>query len=432
MRNPTGRGVRLAGAASASLLVGVVVASALVLLMASGAADPLLARLKALLSPSGTDAAPTAPSQEPVEARADLGQRTSALDEFVPEVASPRRPELPNPSALNDEAVAAMEEGDLDRAIRLLAEAVTARPENEVFASNLGEAYVRRARLRQSPDAAAAVADFDLALHFTREGQRRAQIQVLRDKSKAIAETEAEFVVEPTLHFTFKFDGRRNEILDGVEELKVLLESTYQDYGDLFGHRPVEAGEERIEVVLYRAEGFNRVTGLGDWAGGVFDGTIRVPAEDLTDLRRVARLKDVLRHEVAHAFTQSIGGSKVPSWLNEGIAQWLESPGRRHESVQIARARLSAARTQQQKELFPLSTLSGSLVAWEDKGEITRAYDQALAFTDYLTRQYGSDLVFEMAAACKDGGPIGATELFQTRILDDLDVVLADFGETLR
>lgn len=328
------------------------------------------------------------------------------------------------PYDLNDRAIAALEDGRFDEAIEWLEEAATARPDVPTFGANLGEAYLRRARAGEGGPAA-AVEDFEAALEWIDDPDRRALIEKLLERHRRIRDEERDFVVEPTLHFTFRYDGSREGLSDGVDRLKVLLEDTYQEFGERFDRRPVEAGEGRIEVILYDAAGFDKVTGLGDWAGGVFDGKIRVPVEDLRTELRFARVKGVLRHETAHAFTRSIGGAAVPSWLNEGVAQWLEEPARRGADVGLARARLGAS------SLFPLARLNGNLVGWQDRGEVARAYDQALAFVDHLAVQYGPDLVFSMIAACRDRGVEGAAAHFRERTLVDLDAILGDLADSL-
>lgn len=332
-----------------------------------------------------------------------------------------------DPVHRNNRAVELLEGGELDEAIELFEQVVSEAPENETYRANLRNALLRRANELTGSDPDAAATDYERALELAADDATRERIAGSRDRARAIASEEKDFVVESTLHFTFRFDGARDEIIGGVDELKVILEAAYQEYGEIFRRRPVEEGEPRIEVVLYRSEGFNAVTGLGDWAGGVFDGTIRVPADDLRDRARVLRLRSVLRHEVAHAFTASIGGKEVPAWLNEGVAQWLEDPGATSGKVRLARGRLGAAG----QPLFPLSELQGTLARWQDRARISRAYDQALAFTDYLVQTYGSDLVFEMVAACDSGGASGAAERFRGALLVDLDVVLGDFRDGL-
>jgi len=342
-----------------------------------------------------------------------------------PELAGEPEASDERPYDLNDQAIAALEAGRLDEAVALLEEATAARPDVATFGTNLGEAYLRRAQARGKSGADGAYEDYTAALQWIEDPERRALVEELLERSRRIRDEERDFVVEPTVHFTFRYDGSREGVTEGVERLKVLLEHTYQEFGAEFGRRPVEAGGGRIEVVLYDAEGFDKVTGLGDWAGGVFDGKIRVPVEDLRSELRFARVKGVLRHETAHAFTRSIGGARVPAWLNEGVAQWLEDPARRASDVGVARARLASS------TLFPLSRLNGNLVGWEDRAEVARAYDQALAFVDHLAVQYGPDLVFSMIAACRGGGVEGAAAHFKERTLVDLDPVLGDLADSL-
>ena len=96
------------------------------------------------------------------------------------------------------------------------------------------------------------------------------------------------------------------------------------------------------------------------------------------------------------------------------------------------RARLVNARDNGGKALFKLTEIQGSLVTWKDITEITRAYDQALAFIDFLAVQYGARLLFDMVADCKEHGVDGAGLAFKRALLVDLDVVLGDFDASLR
>lgn len=413
------------GSAHGPLLLILFCLSTMGLAVASGALDGLWEKWF-----GGAKEAPVAASSHELdtdEARAPASvtaQDTGEHGGDAPVSASLAPEAEPGAFEHNQNAIDALEGGDWDLAVELLELAVELEPEVDVYAGNLAEAHLRRAKQRVLDDQhALAVEDYEAALALIEDEERAEQVRSKLGQAKAMAAHEADFLRESTPHFTFRYDGTREEIVAGIEELKVLLEATYQEYGDLFGRRPVEEGEARIAVVLYRQEGFNAVTGLGDWAGGVFDGTIRVPANDLRSARRVSQLRDVLRHEVAHAFTQSIGGTSVPSWLNEGIAQWLENPNGRDMAVRLAKGRLAASG----QELFPLTDLRGTLAKWTDRVKIARAYDQALSFTDFLIRQYGTDLAFEMVGAAKAGGSDGAATLFRDKILIDLSVVLDDF-----
>ena len=330
-------------------------------------------------------------------------------------------------SKLNREALEALERKDYDLAIDLLHQAIELDGDEPVFPHNLTESYLRRGLGWEEWDAALAVKDFDAALMYVADETRRAQIERLRDRARNMAEAEDQFAVESTLHFTFRFDSTRPEVLAGIDPLKVVLEETYEEYALLFRRYPVESGEGLIQVVFYDSKGFDQVTGLGDWAGGAFDGTIRVPVRDLRSAGGVTRITRVLRHETAHAFTHSIGGRSVPAWLNEGLAQWLEEPNRRAMDLGLARGRLAT----ESGELFDLKELQGTIARWTDRKKIQRAYDQSLAFTAYLQHKFGEELLFDLVAAAKGSGYDGVASHFKATIHDELGAVVDDFAYDL-
>ena len=172
---------------------------------------------------------------------------------------------------------------------------------------------------------------------------------------------------------------------------------------------------EKIRVVVYDRAEFDRLTGLGDWAGGVFDGVIRVALDDLASER--GRWERVLRHELAHAFVRVVGGDGVPGWLNEGLAQLLEEENA--PNVALARAQIAG------EELFALERLKESLATWTDAGEIARAYAQSLVFVAYLRDAAGEDALLALLASCRQGSP---AELAGVPLETHLAHLAADLG----
>jgi len=94
-----------------------------------------------------------------------------------------------------------------------------------------------------------------------------------------------------------------------------------------------------ITVVLYTDEQFRDITRSPTWAGGVFDGKIRVPMRGaLNDPRQLER---VLAHEFTHALVKSLAPRGVPTWVDEGLAvvfemgdlKWAERLARRAPSL---------------------------------------------------------------------------------------------------
>ena len=322
---------------------------------------------------------------------------------------------------LNDEAIAALEAGEFERAVALFERCLEAVPEEVVFARNLAEALSRLARHLLEQDAQAladAIATLERALELD---PSRADLRALLDRWRAALETESEFWTDETAHFELSYDGERTELLrHGYTEITQLLEDVYDEYHGLLNHQPVGHGDPKIRVLLYKRDEFTRITGIGHWAGGSFDGTIRIPVADYA--RERSSFERVLRHELVHAFVRSYGGKDVPAWMNEGFAQWLES-GSRALRVQSARAELAG------KTLFPIGELQRSFSGMQDESAIALAYAQSFAFFDYLVQWYGDQLVFQMIRSNKDGR--SCEETFRVRTAQELTSIASDFASEL-
>ncbi len=371
-------------------------------------------------APDEPGGAPPLEPLDPAASRAPAGPR-AAVEEREAEVRAPRDPRGAW-SELNDEAIAALERGELELAVELFRQCRGAVPEEPVFTANLAEALARLARARHArpEERAAALEGLAEAVALAPE---RTELASLLERWRREAETEAEFWTDETAHFLLSYDGARTELLkSGYVEVTRLLEEVHDELGLAFNHYPVGHGDPKIRVVLYRREEFAAVTGIGHWAGGVYDGVVRIPLGDFSRERRA--LERALRHELVHAFVRSMGGAQVPAWLNEGVAQWHEGPpGSRALAVQAARARLA------ESGLLPLEELGQSFATWNDEDRIARAYAQSLALVDHLVRWYGEHVVLALLAGCGEG--TSAEETFRLRTARGLEDVVAELREDL-
>ena len=310
----------------------------------------------------------------------------------------------------NEAAIAALESEDFARAIELLEECHAANPGIAVFAGNLAEALARAAVAEHGRDSGCTLC-IDRLERAIVLAPARLELARLLEGWRLERAVEGEFWNESSQHFQLSYDGRRNDLLWGSTRLLNELEAAYGDLGLLFGFYPVESGRAKFRVVLYERAGFSLLTGLGDWAGGAFDGTaIRIPVGDLS--AEESRLKRVFRHELCHAFVREYGGDSVPGWLNEGVSQWLE---REHDAERNEDARQAASQLVGQAAI-PLESLTGSLASWKDERAITHAYRQSLAFTGYLWNQHGSRAVLAMVAGCKQGKTPAESFLAEVRL----------------
>jgi hypothetical protein len=311
-------------------------------------------------------------------------------------------------------AITALDAGQFDEAIALFEACHEQFADMSVFARNLAEALARAALAEHERNARCTLCLVRLSRAIELAPEREDLARLLA-RWKSEAQVEQNFWRESSLHFELSYDGERSDLLWGSTRLLDALERAYTDLGELFAFYPVESGRAKFRVVLYERAGFSLLTGLGDWAGGAFDGSaIRIPIGDLA--AEEARLERVFRHELCHAFVRELGGDSVPGWLNEGLAQWLEhqSDSQRAAAADAASAALAGTLP------LPLSDLSGSLAGWKDEAVITRAYRQSLGLTGYLWRQHGQRAVLAMLLGCKQGQAPAASFEQEARLsLDD-------------
>jgi len=75
-----------------------------------------------------------------------------------------------------------------------------------------------------------------------------------------------------------------------------------------------------ITVILYNERAFFDVTRAPGWAGGLYDGKIRIPVKGVKGKETI--LKRILFHEYTHALVHAIT-PRCPIWLNEGLAEYF-------------------------------------------------------------------------------------------------------------
>ena len=298
--------------------------------------------------------------------------------------------------------------GDPVEATRLLNAAVARNPDSVAALQALTQAYLKLgdARAAQTTveralkldnrnassialngDALAALGDRAGAeAEYRKSLQLRADADVQR-KLADVAPAPAPQTAQGPL-FRVRYDGSVNEPL-GIAVLQSLTEA-YKDYSKRLGGSPGEP----ITVTLQTEQRFEDER-VPTWAEGVNDGTIRVPVHGLTAL--TPRLTQVLRHELAHSFIAFRTGGNCPTWLQEGIAQWLEGGDPAREDTMLA----AAARDHR---LLPLVTLEGPFDALSEKDAVL-AYAQSLSAVGYIVRRSGEVAIVRLLSALGDRLP---------------------------
>lgn len=179
--------------------------------------------------------------------------------------------------------------------------------------------------------------------------------QVLRSKVEAWRKEAAlhdRFAHKLGDHFTVLFEGPAEAEL--AEKAVEVLEAAYWRIGAALYIYP----SEPITVVLYTREQFRDVTQSPDWAGGAYDGRIRVPVQGA--MKNVREFERVLTHEFTHALVTSLAPRGVPQWLNEGLAMYFEG---RDTAKQIALAATAESKHTLTALERPFSGMDGKAAA---------------------------------------------------------------------
>lgn len=305
----------------------------------------------------------------------------------------------PEVAAKNRTALTALDAQRYDEAVQLLEECLVAAPAQAVLRHNLAEALWRRAHARDLGVVAQlelSIADLTRAIELAPE---RSEIPPRRDEWRRRLDAQRDMWTDHSAHFALSYDGSRNDLLASYSSLLALLEDAYAEYVVLFGIAPVETEGRPISVVLYRKQDFRAATGIGHWAGGLYDGVVRVPVEDLSKERQA--LRRVLRHELAHAFVARAAANRAPGWLNEGLAMHLEDD----DAAWRARVKDAGQRLASLPRISA-AELGGSLAAIAGEDRVRAAYAVALLLLDEVLRTAGERAPYELLeAAAADALP---------------------------
>jgi tetratricopeptide (TPR) repeat protein len=202
------------------------------------------------------------------------------------------------------------------------------------------------------------------------------------EKIQRDTDTESGFREDQTRHFSMHYQGSATPQL--ASEILRALEDDFRSLETQLRFAPAEP----IAVVLYTQETFRDITRAPGWAGALNDGRLRIPIRGLTSI--TDELSRVLMHELTHSFVVQKTLGRCPTWLNEGLAQYME--GRRSETS----ARFLIA-SYDQHSYIPLPHLEGSWSRFPAPAAAF-AYAWALAATESIiadSGMYGLERFFD-------------------------------------
>jgi tetratricopeptide (TPR) repeat protein len=296
------------------------------------------------------------------------------------------------------EAWEALQKGNASRAAGLFREALERSPQNAYLhfgagwaAYSLGRHDAAIAALKKALEidgsfvqaaallgtVAYANSDLDLAVRSMEKAAAlapgdpriRGQLEQWRKESAIHSRLDQ----RPSVRFRVLFEGTEQQALG--TRVSQVLESSYWTIGKALNSYPGEA----LTVILYTNRQFQDVTRAPAWAGGAYDGRIRLPVGGA--LRTPAALDRVVRHELVHAMIANAAPRNVPTWVNEGLASVLESTDRAWVKKVLART----------TEVFPLEDLTSGF-SHLDGTEALVAYAESAVAAEILVERLGPNL----------------------------------------
>lgn len=228
-----------------------------------------------------------------------------------------------HPVLLYGSAHASLALGRTDAAIAALKRAVQREPK---FLHAL--VLLAQVAYHQAADLSLAVTSLEKAVALA---PRDRELSALLERWRKESSLHGSFSSATTVRFNVLFEGPAQKAIG--DRVSKVLESAYWSIGKQIDIYPSVA----LEVILYSNRQFHDITRAPAWAGGGYDGRIRMPIGGA--LKSPQTLDRVVIHEYVHAVVRTAGGDRVPAWIQEGLASYLE-PG---DKAWVARALKAAS-----------------------------------------------------------------------------------------
>jgi tetratricopeptide (TPR) repeat protein len=305
--------------------------------------------------------------------------------------------EIPAAVAHHAAAMFELSKGDMERALADERTALTYAPQEPVLLMNVAYLHLRRSEYTQSLEYLERARRFapdnpdipklagwsyfgmnklDQAVNeWKRSLALRAdpEVQAALDKAQRDKQEEESYKENESAHFTLKYSGAAEPAL--ARDVLRTLELHFSAIESELNFTPPDP----IGVILYTQQAFSDITKAPGWVGALNDGRIRVPVQGLTSM--TPELSRILKHELTHSFVGQKTRGRAPTWIQEGLAQWMEG----QRSTQNAAA---LSQIYGEGHAAPLGHLEGPWLGFTGD-QAAYAYGWALANIEYIVEADG-------------------------------------------
>jgi tetratricopeptide (TPR) repeat protein len=256
--------------------------------------------------------------------------------------------------------------GDMEHALADERTALTYAPEEPALLMQVAYMHLRRSEYKESLD-------------YLERARRVApdnpdpEVKAALDKAQRDKQEEESYKENESAHFTLRYSGAAEPEL--AREVLRTLEAHFSEIESELDFTPPDS----IGVVLYTQQAFADITRAPGWVGALNDGRIRVPVQGLTGM--TSELSRVLKHELTHSFVGQKTRGRAPTWIQEGLAQWMEGK-RSGDNAGVL------AQVFQDGHAASLGNLEGSWMGLQSDAA-AYAYAWALANIEYIVQTDG-------------------------------------------
>jgi len=267
------------------------------------------------------------------------------------------------PALLMNVAYLHLRRSEYKQSLDYLERARRVAPENADVAKLAGWAYYGMNKMDQ------AVAEWKRALALRPDKE----VQEALDKAQRDKQEEESYKENESSHFMLRYSGAAEPAL--ARDVLRTLEAHFSAIESELNFTPPDS----IGVVLYTRQAFSDITQAPGWVGALNDGRIRVPVQGLNGV--TPELSRVLKHELTHSFVGQKTRGHAPTWIQEGLAQWMEGKRSSDNGAVLAQVFHDGRAPS-------LSSLEGPWMGLPSD-EIGHAYMWALANIEYIVQTNG-------------------------------------------
>ena len=215
-------------------------------------------------------------------------------------------------------------------------------------------------------------------------GDNFEQVKEFKSHVDATRRASKNFISRETEHFIFRFEEGPDEIL--IHYAEKALEASYQILGKILNYYP----EEKVLVEFYSdRKPFSKISPL-TLKDILTSGTValckynRIMMISPGSLVRGFNWMDTLSHEYVHYLLTKKSRNRLPLWMHEGIAKYLETQWRSENQYLSPIMETVLFNALKNDYRIPLEAMMPSLAKLKNAEDVQLAYAEVSSMMEYL------------------------------------------------